>query len=119
MFLLMIAVTLYACRLRTDYALVAAAVLVGTRPEGVFLAAPVVLDFLWHNRRLPRLRPTALAAAIFALPFAVNVVYYGSLLPATSNAKIETSSLPPVSPRHLPRSLISERIISSSDSRLS
>lgn len=88
MFLLMIAVTLYACRIRSDYAVVAAAVLVGTRPEGVFLAAPVVLDFLWHHRRLPRIAPTSLAAGIFALPFVVNLTYYGQLLPATSGAKI-------------------------------
>jgi arabinofuranosyltransferase len=88
MFLLMIAVTLYMCRIRSDYVLVAAAVLVGTRPEGVFLAAPALIDFFWHHRRLPRTVPIVLASVIFALPFVIGIVYYGHLLPATAGAKI-------------------------------
>lgn len=88
MFLLMIALTLYASRMRSDYVLVAAALLVGTRPEGVFLAVPAVFEFLRHHRRLPRRTPVVLALLIGATPLVVNLVYYGELLPATSGAKL-------------------------------
>ncbi|MBV8659040.1 MAG: hypothetical protein JO142_14535 [Burkholderiales bacterium] len=88
LFLLLIAMSLYLYRIESRYFVIALALLVITRSEGVFLAIPMAVDYVVRHRRLPRIGPLAAAIVIFLIPFAFNYLYYGSFLPATGDAKI-------------------------------
>lgn len=89
LFLSLIAVSFYLRKTDSHYFILALALLVTTRNEGIFLAVPILLDFLIKNKRLPNLKITFLSAAVFITPFIFNYFYYGDFLPATGNAKIE------------------------------
>jgi SAM-dependent methyltransferase len=74
---------------RTTLAAVAAALLVLTRGEGVFLLG-ILLALHWRrHRRLPPARVGAAVAVLVLLPAAFNLAYYGSALPHTLAAKIQ------------------------------
>jgi len=88
LFLLLIALSLYLYQRESDWFLVALALLISTRSEGVFLALPMGIDYLWRNRRLPAWHVILVAIAVGTVPFLVNWLYYGHPLPATGGAKI-------------------------------
>lgn len=88
LFLLLIAVSLYLYRVDSRYFVIALALLVITRNEGIFLAVPMVIDYVLRNKKLPELGPMIAAIIVFLLPFAFNYFYYGNFLPATGDAKI-------------------------------
>lgn len=88
LFLLLIALSLYLYQRESDWFLVALALLISTRSEGVFLALPMGIDYLWRYRRLPAWHVILVAVAVGAVPFLVNWLYYGHPLPATGGAKI-------------------------------
>lgn len=64
------------------------ALLVSTRSEGIFLAAPAALLLAYQNRRLPRLPYLLASVIIVATPFIVNQLYYGAMFPHSANAKL-------------------------------
>jgi hypothetical protein len=86
--LLLIALSLYLYKADSEYFIVALALLIITRSEGVFLAVVMALDYLIKNRRLPNIKILAFSIVIVLLPFIFNYFYYGELLPATASAKI-------------------------------
>jgi arabinofuranosyltransferase len=88
LFLMLIALSLYLYKIESDYFVIALALLLATRSEGVFLAVPMTLDYLARRKRIPRPMPVLLGLAIFLTPFLVNYVYYGAILPATASAKL-------------------------------
>lgn len=88
LFLMLIGLSLYLYKVESDYFLIALALLVITRSEGIFLAIPITVAYLFKNRRIPDLRLLLLAVIIFIIPFVFNYFYYGDFLPATGNAKI-------------------------------
>ncbi|MGH7263374.1 MAG: class I SAM-dependent methyltransferase [Candidatus Rokuibacteriota bacterium] len=74
---------------RTMLAAVAAALLVLTRGEGVFLLG-ILLALHWRrHRRLPPVRVGAAVAALLLAPAVFNLAYYGSPVPHTLAAKIQ------------------------------
>lgn len=88
LFLLLISVSLFLYRRESDWFVVALALLVSTRSEGIFLALPMGLDYLWRHRRLPAIHVLVMAVAIGLTPLVVNWLYYGSPVPATGSAKV-------------------------------
>lgn len=59
-----------------------------TRPEGIFLGGVVFLHYILTNKRLPPIKCLAAPIIIILANFIFNYFYYGSLLPATGDAKI-------------------------------
>ncbi len=88
LFLMLIGLSLYLHKIDSKYFIIALALLVITRFEGVFLAAAIAGDYLIRNRKLPQARILASALIICLLPFIFNYFYYGDFLPATASAKI-------------------------------
>ena len=88
LFLMLIGLSLYLFKTQSDYFMIALALLVITRSEGIFLAAPLTAAYLWKNRKIPDIRLVLLAVVIFLVPFVINYFYYGDFLPATGSAKI-------------------------------
>jgi arabinofuranosyltransferase len=88
LFLFLIVVSLYLYQRDSQFFLVALALLVITRSEGIFLAAPMLIDYVLRKRTLPDVRFLAVCSLIFLAPFIFNKAYYGDFLPATGNAKI-------------------------------
>jgi len=87
LFLALIVASLYLYKIQSNYLVIALALLVNTRSEGVFLALPLALDAV-ARKRLPPLKFIIAAALLFLVPFVINYIYYGSPLPATGSAKI-------------------------------
>lgn len=88
LFLFLIALSLYLFKHDSEYFFVALALLVITRSEGVFLAVPLVVDFLFKKKRLPSWRITFLALSVFVAPYIFNYFYYGEFLAVTGSAKV-------------------------------
>ena len=88
LFLVLIALSLYLYKLDSEYFVIALALLINTRYEGVFLALPLAADFLIKNRKLPDAKLLTISLAIVLIPFVFNYLYYGDILPATANAKL-------------------------------
>ena len=88
LFLMLIALSLYLYKIESQYFLIALALLIITRFEGVFLAAVITADYLIRNRKLPSTKILASALIVLLLPFIFNYFYYGDFLPATASAKI-------------------------------
>ncbi|MBI5257231.1 MAG: hypothetical protein HY855_12085 [Burkholderiales bacterium] len=88
LFLLLIAASLLLYQRGNDGFVIALALLLITRSEGVFLALPMMVDLWLRERRLPRWRLMAVAAGIALAPMLINTLYYGAPLPATGSAKI-------------------------------
>lgn len=88
LFLVLIGLSLYLSKIESEYFVIALALLVITRSEGIFLAVPMIAAYLLKNRKMPSLRFLMLAAIIFSLPFIFNYFYYGDFLATTGNAKI-------------------------------
>ncbi|MBL0011440.1 MAG: hypothetical protein IPP22_11530 [Nitrosomonas sp.] len=88
LFLMLIALSLYLYKIQSDYFIISLALLIITRNEGVFLAAPMVIDYLIRYKKIPGLKITVIGLVIFLAPFIFNFFYYGDFLPATANAKI-------------------------------
>jgi hypothetical protein len=88
MFLFLIVLSLYLYQRDSQFFLIALALLVITRSEGVFLAAPMMLDYFFRKKSLPKVHFLIICALIFLGPFLFNKIYYGDFLPATGSAKI-------------------------------
>lgn len=88
LFLLLIGLSLYLYKIESEYFVITLALLVITRSEGIFLAAPMAAAYLFKNKKLPAINLLLIAVIIFSLPFIFNYFYYGDFLPATGNAKI-------------------------------
>ncbi len=80
---------LYFYKINFPCFLIALALLIITRSEGVFLAAVTGIDYLIRYRRLPDWRLMVIAAFIFLVPFIFNYFYYGDFFPQTGSAKID------------------------------
>ena len=88
-FIFLIGTCLYLFeRNRTRGLGIACALLVLTRPEGVFLLVAMAIEHHRQGRPLPRLGDFVLPALIIAANCLFNLVYYGAVLPGTSAAKI-------------------------------
>ncbi|VEB38819.1 Uncharacterised protein [Legionella sainthelensi] len=88
LFLMLISISLYLYKIDSDYFLITLAFLVITRNEGVFLAAPLIIDYMIRNKRLPNIRIIFISSIIFISPYAFNYFYYGGFFPVTGGVKI-------------------------------
>jgi hypothetical protein len=88
LFLLLIVLSLYLYKIDSDYVVISLALLVITRSEGIFLAAPICIDYLIRHKKLPKLSYLIVGLMLFASPFIFNKLYYGDFLAVTGSAKI-------------------------------
>jgi hypothetical protein len=88
LFLMLITLSLYLYKIESDYFVIALALLIITRNEGIFLALPMAIDYLIRYKKAPNMKIIAAGLLIFLTPFAFNYIYYGSPLPATGGTKI-------------------------------
>jgi arabinofuranosyltransferase len=88
MFLFLIGLTLLLVQRSTELLWPVLALLVSTRSEGIFLAAPAAIVYLNQVRKAPRFSVIAVSVLIAATPCAINLWYYGSVFPDSSSAKI-------------------------------
>jgi hypothetical protein len=88
LFLLLIVLSLYLYKIDSDYVVISLALLVITRSEGIFLAAPICIDYLIRHRKLPKPAYLISGIALLVLPFIFNKFYYGDFLAVTGSAKI-------------------------------
>lgn len=88
MFLMLIALSLYLYKVDSEYFIIALALLIITRSEGVFLGVVIAADYLIKNRRLPSTRILAFSLVVLMFPFVFNYFYYGEFLSATASVKI-------------------------------
>jgi arabinofuranosyltransferase len=88
LFLLLIVLSLYLYKIDSDYFVITLALLVITRSEGIFLAAPICIDYLIRYKKIPKLSYLVSGLVIVVLPFIFNKWYYGDFLAVTGSAKI-------------------------------
>lgn len=88
LFLFLIVLSLYLYKINSDYFVITLALLVITRSEGIFLAAPICIDYLIRYKKIPKLSCLVSGLVILALPFIFNKFYYGDFLAVTGSAKI-------------------------------
>ena len=88
LFLMLIVISLYLYKINSTYFVVALALLIITRAEGIFLAIPMVVDYLLRYKKLPPIAPVFIASIILITPFVFNYFYYGAALPGTASAKL-------------------------------
>jgi arabinofuranosyltransferase len=88
LFLFLIVLSLYLYKSNSDYFVITLALLVITRSEGIFLAAPICIDYLIRHKKIPKLSYLVSGLVILALPFIFNKWYYGDFLAVTGSAKI-------------------------------
>lgn len=88
LFLLLIGLSLYLYKIKSAYFVIALALLIITRNEGIFLAPPIMVDYILRNKKLPSIKLISISLIIFLVPFFFNKFYYGDFLPATGGAKI-------------------------------
>ena len=88
LFLLFIVLSLYLFKIDSDYVFISLALLVITRSEGIFLAAPIGIDYLIRHQKLPKPAYLFGSLVLLALPFIFNKFYYGDFLAVTGSAKI-------------------------------
>lgn len=88
LFLLFIVLSLYLYKIDSDYVVISLALLVITRSEGIFLAAPICIDYLTRHKRLPKPAFILSGLVLLVLPFIFNKFYYGDFLAVTGSAKI-------------------------------
>ena len=88
LFLLLIVLSLYLYKINSDYVVISLALLVITRSEGIFLAAPICIDYLIRHKKLPKPAYILSGLVLLVLPFIFNKFYYGHFLAVTGSAKI-------------------------------
>jgi len=88
LFLMLITLSIYLYKIKSDYFVIALALLIITRNEGIFLALPMMIDYLVRYKKIPNPKIILAGILIFLTPFVLNYIYYGSPLPATGGAKI-------------------------------
>jgi arabinofuranosyltransferase len=88
LFLFLIVLSLYLYKVDSDYFVITLALLVITRSEGIFLAAPICIDYLIRYKKIPKPSYLVSGLVILALPFIFNKWYYGEFLAVTGSAKI-------------------------------
>ena len=88
LFLFLIVLSLYLYKIDSDYFVITLALLVITRSEGIFLAAPICIDYLIRYKKIPKLSYVVGGLVILVLPFIFNKFYYGDFLAVTGSAKI-------------------------------
>jgi hypothetical protein len=88
LFLLFIVLSLYLYKINSDYVVISLALLVITRSEGIFLAAPICIDYFIRHKKLPKPAYILSGLVLLVLPFIFNKFYYGDFLAVTGSAKI-------------------------------
>jgi hypothetical protein len=88
LFLFLIVLSLYLYKINSDYFVITLALLAITRSEGIFLAAPICIDYLIRYKKIPKLSYLVSGLVILALPFIFNKWYYGDFLAVTGSAKV-------------------------------
>jgi arabinofuranosyltransferase len=88
LFLFLIVLSLYLYKIDSDYFVITLALLVITRSEGIFLAAPICIDYVIRYKKIPKLSYLVSGLVLLALPFIFNKWYYGEFLAVTGSAKI-------------------------------
>jgi len=88
LFLFLIVFSLYLYKINSDFFVIALALLVITRMEGIFLALPLSVDYLIRYKKIPKPAFILIAILLVALPFIFNKWYYGDFLAVTGSAKV-------------------------------
>jgi hypothetical protein len=88
LFLFLIVLSLYLYKIDSDFFVITLALLVITRTAGIFLAAPICIDYLIRFKKIPKRSYLVSGLVIVALPFIFNKWYYGDFLAVTGSAKI-------------------------------
>lgn len=89
LFLLLIGACLYLFELRKELWLgIAAALLLMTRPEGVFLLLPLAVEHLRQKRPMPSARLLVAPILILSAHYLFTYAYYGAFAPDTAMVKI-------------------------------
>ena len=70
------------------FLLIAMALLILTRNEGVFLILPLVFEHFRLKRKFPKIKYFLIPIVLVSVHFIFNYTYYGAFLPATGPAKI-------------------------------
>jgi hypothetical protein len=88
LFLFLIVVSLYLYKIGSDYFVLSLALLMVTRPEGVFLSVVLLTFYFVEQKRMPQPSVIIFSALVFCIPFMVNYLFYGHLISGTGNAKM-------------------------------